>query len=169
MNEENKIIIEKVINASRKDVWRAWTEPELIKKWWGPEGFSAPSIKIDLKVGGKYIFSMHGPKDSEWDKDMYSAGTYKEIVPNEKLVVTDYFSDENGKMMKPADYGMDSNFPGELTVTVLFEETEQGKTKLSIIYPPPEKKEQLKAMLASGMKEGWNSSLDKLKNVLETG
>lgn len=167
MNKEKDIVIEKVIDAPRKAVWHAWTEPELVKKWWGPEEFTAPSIKINLKVGGRYIFSMHGPKGSEWDKDMYSAGTFKEIVPNEKLVVTDFFSDENGQIMEPSDYGMSPDFPKELTVTVLFEEIEQGKTKLSIIYPKPETREQMKAMLKSGIKGGWNSSLNKLKNVLE--
>ena len=166
MNDEKGIVIEKVFDLSRDAVWRAWTEPKLIKKWWGPEGFSAPSIKVDLRVGGKYIFAMHGPKGSEWDKDMYSSGIYKEIVRNEKLVVTDYFSNEKGEMMEPADFGQDSNFPKKSTVTVLFEETERGKTKLSIIYPKPETKEQMEAMLKSGMKEGWNSSLDKLKRAL---
>ncbi|MEN6621950.1 MAG: SRPBCC domain-containing protein [Smithella sp.] len=168
MNEGKGITIEKNINAPRLAVWRAWIEPELIKKWWGPEGFSSPGIKMDLKIGGQYIFAMHGPKGSEWDKDMYSAGTFKEIVPNEKLVVTDFFSDENGQIMEPADFGMDPGFPKELTVTVLFEEIEQGKTKLSIIYPKPETKEQMEAMRKSGMKEGWSSSLNKLKNILET-
>ena len=62
--------------------------------------------------------------------------------------------------------GMDPNFPKESTVTVLFEETQAGRTKLSIIYPEPAKKEQMEAMLKSGMKEGWNSSLDKLERVL---
>jgi uncharacterized protein YndB with AHSA1/START domain len=109
---------------------------------------------------------MHGPKGSEWDKDMYSAGVYKEIVPDKKLVVTDYFSDEKGEMMEPADFGQDPNFPKESTVTVLFEKTQTGRTRLSIIYPKPAKKEQKEAMLKSGMKEGWNSSLDKLKRVL---
>jgi len=167
VNDEKGIVIEKVLDASRDAVWRAWTEPKFISKWWGPEGFSAPSIKVDLKVGGKYIFAMHGPKGSQWDKDMYSAGIYKEIVPNKKLVVTDYFSNEKGEMMEPADFGQDPNFLKESTVIVLFEETERGKTKLSIIYPKPETNEQMDAMLKSGMKEGWNSSLEKLKRALK--
>lgn len=168
MNNAKGIIIERMIDAPHEAVWQAWTKPELIKKWWGPEGFSAPSIKVDLRVGGKYIFAMHGPQGSEWDKDMYSAGVYKEIVPGEKLVVTDYFSDEDGKIMEPVDFGQDPDFPKESTVTVLFEEKDQGKTKLSIIYPRPEKKEQLVAMLKSGMEAGWNSSLDKLARILKT-
>lgn len=167
MRDEKGIVIERIFNAPPAAVWRAWTDPELIKTWWGPEGFSAPSVKVDLRVGGQYIFAMHGPKGSEWDKDMYSAGIYKEIVPNVKLVVTDYFSDENGKMMDPADFGQDPNFPKESTVTVLFEEAPAGKTKFSIIYPKPETKEQMDAMLKSGMNEGWNSSLDKLEKVLK--
>ncbi len=161
------LIIERIFNAPRELVWKAWTDEELAKKWWGPAGFTAPSIKIDLRVGGKYIFAMHGPKGSEWDKDMYSAGEYLEIVPNEKMVVTDYFSDENGNIKEPENYGQNANFPKILTVTVLFEEIENGKTKLSIIYPEPETEEQKEAMLKSGMKEGWSTSLDKLAVAIE--
>lgn len=166
MDNSNKIVIERVFDAPKELVWKAWTDPELTKQWWGPEGFTAPSIKIDLQVGGKYIFAMHGPKGSEWDKDMYSAGVYKEIVPNEKLVVTDYFSDEEGNMMAPSEQGQDPNFPKEMDVTVLFEEVGPGKTKLSVIYQKPETEEQLQAMLKSGMREGWNSSLNKLEKAL---
>ena len=147
-------------------VFRAWTDPGMAKKWWGPEGFTAPSIKIDLRVGGKYVFAMRGPEGSEWDKVMYSAGVYKEIVPDKKLVVTDYFSDENGNIMDPAEYGQDADFPKETTVTVLFEEAGKGKTKLSIIYPKPATVAQYRAMLKSKMDEGWNSSLNKLESVL---
>lgn len=167
MDDQHKgIVIERVFDAPVELVWEAWTDPEMIKKWWGPEGFSAPSIKVDLQVGGKYVFAMHGPKGSEWDKDMYSAGVYIEIVPYEKLVVTDFFSDEQGDKMKPADFGQDSNFPDESTVTVLFEDLGNGRTRLSIVYPRPETEEGFQAMLKSGMKEGWSSSLDKLAAAL---
>jgi uncharacterized protein YndB with AHSA1/START domain len=164
---DNALVIERVFDAPKEKVWEAWTSPEMVKKWWGPEGFTAPSIKIDFRVGGKYIFAMQGPKGSEWDKVMYSAGVYKEIVPNQKIVSTDYFSDEAGNKRKPTDYGQDPNSPDEMTVTLLFEETEDGKTKLSVIYPKPETEEQLQAMLKSGMKEGWQSSLNKLAEALK--
>ncbi len=164
---EEGVKIERVFNATREKVWEAWTDPEIIKKWWGPEGFSAPLIKVNLAVGEKYIFAMHGPEGSEWDRDMYSAGVYKEIVPNEKLVVTDYFSDSEGNMINPDEEGQDQNFPKEQTVTVLFEDAGDEKTKLTIIYPKPETEEQMEAMIKSGMKEGWMSSLDKLEKALE--
>ncbi len=168
MENTNKreIRIEKTFNVPRELVWKAWTIPEMAMKWWGPKGFTAPSIKIDLRVGGKYIFAMQGPAGSQWDKVMYSAGIYKEIIPMEKLVVTDYFSNEDGEMITPADYGMSPNFPSENIATVTFEEKEAGKTKLTILYAP-ESDTALEAMIKSGMKEGWESSLEKLAESLK--
>lgn len=167
MNDENALVIERVFDAPREKVWEAWTNPELVQKWWGPEGFSAPSAKVDLRVGGKYIYAMKGPAGSQWDKVMYSSGEYLEIVPNEKIVSTDYFSDDQGNKMDPVDFGQDPNSPEEMKVIIRFEDTEDGKTKLTITYPKPETQEQLQAMLKSGMKEGWNSSLDKFAKVVE--
>lgn len=164
--DNDGIVIERVFNAPRKLVWKAWTDPALIKQWWGPEGFSAPSIKVDLRVGGKYTYAMHGPEGSEWDRDMYSSGIFKEIVPHEKIVTTDYFSDENGNKIEPSVEGQDENFPTELVVTITFEDAGEGKTKLTLFYPKAENEAQFEAMLKSGMKEGWNSSLNKLENVL---
>ena len=167
MTDDDGIKIEKIFDAPLERVWEAWTTPELVMKWWGPEGFSAPSIKIDFRVGGKYIYAMHGPVGSEWDRDMYSSGVFKEIVPMKKIVTTDYFSDEMGNKIKPSEEGQDENFPTEMTVTVTFEETEDGKTKLTIFYPKAENEAQFEAMLKSGMKEGWSSSLEKLAKVIK--
>lgn len=168
---EDKLVIERIFDAPIEKVWEAWTNPEIVKKWWGPEGFSAPSIKIDLRVGGKYIYAMHGPEGSEWDRDMYSAGVYKEITPPEngyaKLVVTDYFSDENGNLIKPSSEGQDENFPEEATYSVMFEQLHDGKTKLTTTYPIPDDEKAREAILKSGMKEGWESSLNKLEDALK--
>lgn len=160
------ITISRVFDAPREKVWKAWTDPELIKKWWGPKDFTAPRIEIDFRVGGKYLFVMRGPAGSEFDVDIYSGGEFKEIVPMEKIVVTDYFSNEKGEKL-PAPAGMDPNFPSESTVTELFEEVEGGKTKLTIVYPTPETEAQMEAMLKSGMEAGWNESLDKLAESLK--
>lgn len=166
--EPEQITIERVFDAPVEKVWQAWTDPEMIKKWWGPEGFTAPSIRNDLRVGGKYVYAMHGPAGTEFDKDMYSGGEYKEIVPYEKLVVTDYFSDENGNKISPAESELeDPDFPDEQTVTILFEKLGDNRTKLSIIYPKPETEAQWQAMIQSGMEEGWQSSLTKLAEAVQ--
>jgi len=168
MTDDKKIIISRVFNAPREAVWKAWTDPETIKKWWGPEGFTAPSIKVDFRVGGKYIFAMKGPAGSEWDKVMYSAGVFKEIDPRKKIVSTDFFSDEKGNKVDPVEYGQSKDAPSEMEVIVTLEDAGNG-TKLSITYPAPESDEAFEAMKKSGMEEGWNSSLDKLAKVLEKG
>lgn len=167
VDNTKQIVITRVFDAPVAAVWKAWTDPKEVKKWWGPGGFTAPSIKIDLRVDGKYIWAMQGPKGSEWDKVMYNAGVYKEVVPNKKLVVIQYLSDESGNKVKPEVYGLSSDSPNEFIVTVKFEEIGFNKTKLSIEYPKPESKKHLEAMLKSGMKEGWNSSLDKLAESLK--
>jgi uncharacterized protein YndB with AHSA1/START domain len=167
MDTQNGIKIERVFDTPREMLWKAWTSPDMVKRWWGPEGFTAPSIKIDFRVGGKYVYSMHGPTGTEFDKDLYSAGIYKEIIPNEKLVITDYFSDENGNKINPTTVGMNSNMPDEMEVVVRFEDAGNGKTKLVIEYPKPVSEEQFQAMLKSGMQDGWNSSLNKLAEVVE--
>lgn len=167
MPSERDTVITRIFDAPREMVWRAWTEPELISQWWGPEGFTAPSINVDLKVGGKYVYAMKGPEGSEWEGTMYSAGVYVEIIPEEKIVVTDYFSDENGEMLDPADFGQDPNFPKESTITVLFENEGDDKTKVTIIYPEPATEAEYQAVLKSGMTQGWQSSMNKLAAVVE--
>ncbi len=170
MITEDAIIFERVFNAPREAVWDAWTNPEKIKKWWGPKDFTAPSIKNDFRVGGKYVYAMHGPAGSEWDRDMWSGGEYKEIVPMEKIVVSDYFTDEHGNKIEPVEAGMESaDFPSESIITIKFEDAGEGKTKLSIIYPKPESEAAFEAMKKSGMDEGWATTLDKLQNVVEGG
>lgn len=164
MENKKELVITRIFDAPREMVWKMWTEPEQIKKWWGPKGFTAPSIQVDLRVGGKYIFGMQGPVGSAWDKIMYSAGTYKEIVPMEKIVATDHFSNENGDVVIADKFGMDPNFPTENTVTVTFEE-EGDKTKLTITYIA-DTEAAFNAMIKSQMKEGWESSLEKMAESL---
>lgn len=179
MTSKDKLVIERVFDAPVEKVWKAWTTPSMVKKWWGPEGFSAPSIKIDFRVGGKYTNAMHGPKGSEWDRTMYSSGIFKEIIPpsaasakggqarQAKIVATDYFSDAKGNKIKPSDEGQSANFPTEMNSTISFEDMGNGKTKLSITYPKPENEIQWEAMLKSGMIEGWQSSMNKLAEILK--
>ena len=165
-SKARELVITREFDAPPERLWNAWTDPEMVKRWWGPEGFSAPSIKIDLRVGGMYVFAMQGPPGSQLEKAGYNAGVFKEIVPNKKLVLTMYFSDESGKMLPPEAYGMEGDFPSEETVTVRFEALGQGRTRLSVTYPMPEDEAQYQAILESGMAEGWESQMNKMEQAL---
>ncbi len=160
MAEGKTLVVERVFDAPVERVWEVWTKPEEIKKWWGPKDFTAPFIQTDFKVGGKYLYAMHGPAGTDWDKDMYSGGTYKEIVPLKKIVATDSFMDKDGNIVSGKDYGMPADWPIEQQITITFEEVEGGKTKLTIVHEGfPEGQD-------AGANEGWNQSLDKLAAAL---
>jgi uncharacterized protein YndB with AHSA1/START domain len=154
------IRITRILNAPREKVWRVWTEPEHMKKWWGPKDFTAPAIKQDLRVGGKFQYCMRGPAGSDWDKDMWSGGVYKEVIPMEKIVATDYFMDDKGNKITPQEMGMPGEWPEEMVVTVTFEDAGSGKTKLTLVH------EGHPVEMAEPANQGWNESLDKFESAL---
>ena len=96
-----ELTITRIFDAQRDRVWKAWTDPEIFMKWWGPKYFSCPLANLDLRIGGKYLVAMRGPDG----KDFYSTGTYREIVPLEKIAVTDSFADEKGNPVPASYYG----------------------------------------------------------------
>lgn len=149
--------ITRIFDAPRAAVWKAWTDSEQLMKWWGPENFTCPVAKIDFKVGGKYHFCMRAPDG----KNYWSTGVYDEIVPMEKIVFTDSFSNEKGEIVSASEYGM-VGFPLEMVVIVTFEEIEGGKTKMNLLnvgHPAGE--------MADGAKDGWSTSFNKLAASLK--
>jgi uncharacterized protein YndB with AHSA1/START domain len=66
---ESEIVNTRVINAPREAVWAAWTNPEHLKNWWGPAGFTNTFHEYDLRVGGRWIFTMHGPEKGNYPND----------------------------------------------------------------------------------------------------
>jgi len=153
---EEALVIERVFDAPRELVWRAWTEPEHFMRWWGPKGFTTPFCKIDLRVGGVYLNCMRSPEG----QDYWSTGVYREIVAPEKIVCTDSFADEKGNIVPASHYGMSGDWPLEMLVTVTFEEYE-GKTKMTLKHvglPAGENRDMAGA--------GWNESFDKLADYL---
>ncbi len=156
-NPSNKeLLITREFNAKPDVVWKAWTDPELMKKWWGPKDFTSPTVKLDFRQGGKYLNCMRGPDGKEY----WSTGVYKEIVPKKKIVVTDSFADEKGNVVPSSYYGM-KNLPMELQIQVILEELKDGKTKMELHHigiPDGE--------MRNLTDQGWNQSFDKLDGTI---
>jgi len=155
--KENALAIRRTFDAPRELVWKAWTQPERFKRWWGPKGYTIPSCDIDLRVGGKYLYCMRSPEG----KDFWATGVYRQIVPNEKLVSTDTFADEDGNVVPATHYGMTTDMPFEMLVTVTFEDL-KGGTKLTLRHagiPAGPNRE--------GANQGWSESFDKLAKFVE--
>jgi len=153
---QNGIVIYRVFNLQVNKVWKALTEAEQFKKWWGPKDFTCPSSKMEAKVGGKYLNCMRGPDG----KDYWSTGVVKELVPEKKLVITDSFSDSKGNIISGADYGLPGNWPKELLITFELQEAD-GATKLKLIH------ESIPEEMLEECKKGWNESFDKLEENIK--
>ncbi len=156
-NPKDKLKITRVFDAPRGLVWKAWTDPGMIKRWWGPKGFTSPTARIDMRVGGEYLNCMRSPDG----RDYWSKGAYREIIPEEKLVMTDSFADAQGNTVSASYYGM-SDFPMEMLITLIFEE-EGNRTRLTLMHTGTE---NISDTDRSNMRTGWNQSLDKLAELL---
>ncbi len=149
---KDAVIITRTFDAPRENVWIAWTEPELLKRWWGPKKFTAPASTIDLRRGGTYLHCMRGPDG----RDYWSTGTYREIKAPELLVASDSFADEKGNKVPASHYGIPGAWPDEQLVTVTLKDA-GGKTRMTLTH---------EGIPAGPMRElcalGWNESFDKL-------
>lgn len=154
--DEGTLLITRVFDAPRELVFRAWTEPERLARWWGPRGFIVPFCTIDLRPGGAIHFMMRSPAGQE----IWCKGIYREIVEPERIVCTSSFSDPEGNLVPPTAYGLGADWPAETLVTVTFED-DAGKTRLTLRQtgtPPGAQREDTRA--------GWNQSLDRLADYL---
>ena len=157
MSEERELVITRVFDAPREDVWNMWTESENIKKWWGPIGFTSPYAELDLREGGKYLYCMKGPDRKEY----WSGGVFREVVPMVKITATDSFTDKYGNIVPASTYGLTEEYPMELMLTVTFEDEDEGRTRVTIRHmghPPGQDME--------GARMGWTTSLDKFADAL---
>jgi uncharacterized protein YndB with AHSA1/START domain len=136
--------ISRVFNAPREVVYRAFTSPEHLGRWWGPKFFSTPTVEVDLRQGGAFRFVMRGPDG----KDYPFSGHYDEVAPLERLVFTGNIHDEANQ---------------EVKTTLVFSDHPGGKTLLTL-----DQAFAVESMATGGAPVGWTQSLDKLAEHLAT-
>lgn len=147
-NAETTIRLTRTFNAPRERVFRAWTDPKEMKRWFCPEGFSTPAADVDLRVGGAYRIDMKSPEG----KRIVHDGTYREIRPPEKLVFTWVLDDQDCEGSRGLD--------GGTLVTVALRDL-QGSTELTLTHellPTQEARD--------GHEWGWSGCLDHLAGIL---
>jgi uncharacterized protein YndB with AHSA1/START domain len=153
------LVISRIFHAPVERVWRAWTETEQIKQWWGPEHFTAPVAKIDFREGGKYHYAMRDPDGN----DYWSTGKFVEIVPHQRIVYTDSFADAEGNVIPATTFGMGDDYPDVTTATVTFEDIGEGRTRLTLVGEAPN------GEMLEMARSGWSTSMDKLAKVVAQG
>ena len=159
---KEEFVISRVINAPRERVFDAFTNPDQMRQWFSPKGFTVIAAKMDLRPGGFYHYGMRGPDGNE----MWGKSVYREIKRPERIVYVNSFSDEAGNITR---HPMSPTWPRQLLTTILFEEQKKGQTKLTIKWALLEPNEEERATFMGahdGMRQGWTGSLDKLTDFI---
>lgn len=145
---DRELVLTRLIDAPREKLFRAWTEPELMKQWFTPRPWTTPVIEVDLRPGGSNLIVMRGPDGTEFP----NRGVYLEIVKNERLVFTDAYT----KAWEPSEKPF---FTGIITF-----EDEGGKTRYTAraLHWTVADREAHEKM---GFHEGWGLCADQLAEL----
>ncbi len=100
-DSQDAVVIERSFDAPVDLIWQMWTEAEHFAAWYGPEGATIPVAKMDVRIGGARLVCME-VVTPDGPMTMWFAGEYREVVDNERLVYTEFMSDENGNASSPA-------------------------------------------------------------------
>ncbi|MDP9570622.1 SRPBCC family protein [Agrobacterium cavarae] len=147
-----ELVLMREIDAPREKIFRAWTDPQLLKQWFCPKPWGVSHAELDVRTGGSSVIVMTGPNGEVVD----NRGVYLEVVPNEKIVFTDAFKTAWIPSEKPF-----------MTGIVLLEPLGDGKTKYTAMarHWTEEDKKTHEAM---GFHEGWGAATDQLAALVAT-
>jgi uncharacterized protein YndB with AHSA1/START domain len=157
-------VLTRIFDAPRELMWKCFTEPERMKQWWGPKGFTVIASKMDLRVGGTYHYGMKSPDGHA----MWGKFVYREIVAPERMVFINSFSDEKGGITR---HPMNASWPLELLTTFTFEDPGNGKTRFTLRWSPYKATEDEQNTFDVGrdsMTQGWGGTMQQLEAYLAT-
>lgn len=149
---EKQMLVSRTFNAPLDLVWRAWTEAELLDKWWAPKPWKTITKTMDFREGGYWLYCMQGPEgEQHWGR-----ADYKTIVVKDFFEAEDAFCDEEGNV--------NAELPGS-DWHVLFTETESG-TKVGVTTTFASE-EAMKQLIEMGVKEGTQMAHNNLDELLK--
>jgi uncharacterized protein YndB with AHSA1/START domain len=149
-NNERELVLARIVDATPEQLFKLWTTPELFPEWFCPKPWRAEATAMDLRPGGASCSTMYGPDGEVFE----NKGVYLEVVPNEKIVFTDAFTEG----WVPAEGG------GMMTATLTFERRPDGKTLYvaRAAHPTVEKLKQHEEM---GFHGGWGVVAEQMEEV----
>lgn len=147
----HELVLTRVVEASRDKLYRAWTEPDLLKRWFAPKPYTTPEAELDVRPGGASRIVMRSPEG----QDMPMHGVYLEVVPNEKLVFTDAYV----RAWEP------SAKPFMTVILTLADEGRGTRYTARVLHWTAEDREAHEKM---GFHQGWGQCLDQLTEMVAT-
>lgn len=142
--------MQRVFDAPRALVWKAWTTPEVMVLWLGPVEWPAVSVSMDFQVGGEWRACLRSPDTGQ---DLWQGGVYREIVPEERLVFTFKWDESH-----------EDGPPVETLVTVQLSDAAGGGTLMDFTHEGLKSEQSL-----VGHRHGWTSTFERLEAFLAAG
>jgi uncharacterized protein YndB with AHSA1/START domain len=155
--------ITRVFDAQRGLVWKAWTDPKLFSKWFGPKGFTGQTKTMDLRPGGILHSCLKSPDGNE----MWAKFLYRQVDAPSRLAWEHSFSDKDGNITR---HPLQASWPLKLLTTVVFEDR-GGQTKITLTWTPLDATEAECKTFEDGMssmKQGWGGTFDQLAEFLNS-
>lgn len=129
--ETKNMTVTRTFDAPIASVWKHWSDPDKVMKWWGPKGFTSPLAKMDFREGGVSLVCMRAPQEFG-GFDMFNTWTYKKIVPHERIEFTLNFSDKDGTKLDPAKMGLPPGIPIDVPHVITFKALGDKKTEMTV-------------------------------------
>jgi uncharacterized protein YndB with AHSA1/START domain len=155
-NQANDLVLERTLDAPRELVWRAYTDPEHLKRWWAPKPYETPEAEIDLRPGGVFYTRMTGPDGF----DSKGAGCFLELVEGERIVWTSAL----GPGYRPADLPAEDCGGFPFTAIITFEDSDDGRTRYRAVVMHKNQADR-DAHEKMGFHEGWGTCANQLGEV----
>ncbi len=154
---KDEVVIERRFDAPVDLIWLLWTNPDHFKEWYGPDGATISVAKMDVRVGGSRLVCME-VQSPDGLMQMWFAGEYREVIEKERLVYTEFMSDQNGDVLSSLDTGMLPDHPMTTEINVELQDV-GGRTKMVMTHRgiPAD----------SPGAAGWTMALDKLRAHVE--
>ncbi|WP_210481015.1 SRPBCC domain-containing protein [Naasia sp. SYSU D00948] len=155
--------VTRTFDAPVDRVWRAWSEADEVKKWWGPDGFTCPVAEVDLRVGGRALVAMRAPAEYG-GRDYYNTWNYTLVEPHSRIEYVSNFADEEGNRRTPADLGLPPGIPDDGRHEVEFRDLGGGRTEMRMVehgYATAEVRDQSRT--------GLDQCLDKMARSFSDG
>ena len=130
-NQTHNVVVTRLFHAPVEHVWRAWLDPEYVRQWWGPAGFTCPLAEMDFREGGTSLISMRAPQEYG-GQELYNTWTYSKIEPHKRIEFVHRFTDQNGTMLDPAQIGIPPGVPKEVRHVISFKALNKGQTEMTV-------------------------------------
>jgi uncharacterized protein YndB with AHSA1/START domain len=127
----HNVVVTRILDAPVRQVWKAWSDSDYVRRWWGPTGFTCPLAEMDFREGGTSLVCMRAPKEYG-GQDLYNTWTYRKIDTHKLIEFIQHFTDQDRAQLDPAQIGIPAGVPKEVRHVISFRELDGDQTEMTV-------------------------------------